>query len=99
MPRIETGLYDSDQQPICVGDLLKLEVTSNTDLHGSYSVYEVIQPGVIPLMSYLYSEKGQVVPKGKAGGPLNNMYDPNLLSMGGHNLRLAPDEYMVVFKE
>jgi hypothetical protein len=57
-----TGLYDSNGQPIHVGDKVKRKVNGNTDYHGEWAIYEVAVRGMIPVLMYVTSEKGDQIP-------------------------------------
>lgn len=96
MSKVETGLYDSNRSPIHVGDLIKIEVSCNRELHGEYSIYEVQQRGIVPVLSYQRSENGQVLPKGMSGAPLSDMYDTKLLCSLEPGHILTPSEHMIV---
>lgn len=95
--QINTGLCDSNGTPISVGDKLKKPVDCNRELHGEWAVYEVIQRGLTPVISYLYSEKGKVLPEGYLASPLCSEYDGKMFCFARDLQALRPtDEGMVL---
>jgi len=94
-----TGLSDSNRKLIKIKDKLKMDTTINEDVHGDWVVYEVKQQGLTPVISYLYSEKGQVLPKGGAVSPLCVHYDTKGFAYDEDVSLLQPLDRMVVLKE
>ena len=74
-----TGLRDSNGNPIRVGDRVKMEVTGNRQVHGDWSIYQVVCRGLIPVLSYRISEKGQIFPEDYTGSRLADYYDQESL--------------------
>lgn len=95
---MDTGLVDSNLAPIKIGDLVKIECTINTEMHGDFSLYRVEQRGMIPVLVYEASQTGKVVPRGYLGTVLSVYYDLKLL-MGGDISDLTPDETIEVVDE
>lgn len=71
----ETGLHDSDGNMIHIGDHVRKPCEINTELHGTWSEYEITQRGIVPVLMYVKSEKGQILPRGYTGQPLSDQYD------------------------
>ncbi|MGP1715627.1 MAG: hypothetical protein ACTS9Y_00480 [Methylophilus sp.] len=95
---METGLIDSNSQPIKIGDLVKMECTINQELHGKFCLYRVEQRGMIPVLCYEASERGKAVPRGYLGCLLSENYDLKLL-MTGDYANLIPDNTIEVVDE
>lgn len=70
-----TGLCDSNGDMIHIGDQIKFTVTGNEELHGEYCIYDVKKRGMVPIIVYNRSEKGQILPKGYTGSVLSDYYD------------------------
>ena len=77
--RIDTGLRDSDGANIYIGSKLRSKVTCNTEMHGEWAYYDVVQRGIIPVMRYTHSERGEVLPVGYLSCCLSDMYDGKML--------------------
>jgi len=91
-----TGLSDSYSNPIKVGNKIKITNEINHELHGAWVVYEVIQKGLTPVVSYLYSEKGQIFPEGHSAGPLCNEYDLEQFVFEKEISKIKPTNEIVV---
>jgi len=92
-----TGLRDSNGTLIKVSDHIKMPSDINEEFHGKWSVYEVIQRGLTPILSYLHSEKGQMLAKGYSAAPLCNFYDTKLFCTTEDSTTLSPvDELYVI---
>lgn len=83
-----TGLPDSNSNLIKIND--KVRAQCNSDLHGDWVVYEVRQRGLTPVLSYLYSEKGQVLKVGCSVGALCNEYDHEDFSFAEDISKISP---------
>lgn len=97
MTKISTGLSDSDGFELFVGDKVKLEVTCNQEFHGNWSIYEIKQQGLTPILSYVRSEKGQMLPKGACGCVMADMYDVKNFCFATDARRLRPMDRMEVW--
>lgn len=78
-PGKATGFRDSFGEPILFGGYVKIPCDINHDLHGSYAIFQVESRGTVPVVSYRYSERGLVLPRGMTGQPLPAYYDPGEL--------------------
>lgn len=95
-----TGLCDSMGTEIKVGDKVKINVDCNVDLHGEWAIYEIKLRGIVPVISYLVSEKGQILPVGYTGRPLSDLYDQKIFLWVDDLKRLRPvDEDVVIVKD
>jgi hypothetical protein len=92
-----TGLYDSNGQPIHVGDKVKRKVNGNTDYHGEWAIYEVVVRGMIPVLMYVTSEKGDRFPRGYTGCALSEQYDAKMFLWGSDLADVRPYDEMTVF--
>lgn len=97
--QISTGLCDSRGNEIFIGDHLKIPTTINKYLHGDWAIYKVKQKGIIPIVGYIESEKGQVIPKGMMSCFLTDYYDRKLLLEISEILRLRPDINFICLKD
>ncbi len=93
----DTGLRDSNGAPIHIGDFVKKPVDCNHEVHGEWAIYEVRTQGVVPILSYVRSEKGQVLPEGYTGSVLSDEYDGKMFVFATDSTVLRPmDELEVV---
>lgn len=90
------GLCDSNGIEFRVGSIVRGSPVN--DIHGSWVEYEVLLMGVIPLLIYIRSEKGQVLPKGYSGCPLSNFYDIESFMHSENSTNLRPDEDLFIQK-
>ena len=89
-----TGLYDSDGLGLAIGTIVRKAVTANTDAHGSWAEYVVKRQGMTPILSYLRSEKGQVLPAGYLASLLADEYDSKMFLFTNKLADLRPVERM-----
>ena len=94
--KICTGFSDSNAKLIKVTDLIKMNTTINKDVHGEWTVYEIVKKGTVAVASYLYSDKGQVLSKGYTGCPLSNLYDTQDILMSDDISTIAPVEELFI---
>ncbi len=88
--RVATGMSDSRGQEIFVGDRLMKPVDCNHEFHGQWAVYEVRQQGLTPLIAYLRSEKGALLPEGYLASPLCDEYDRKMFCYAKDPSKLIP---------
>lgn len=91
-----TGFCDSNGTPIRVGDLLRKIVDTNRELHGNWAYYRVVQRGIAPFLFYEYSEAGEVLPPGMAGGPLTDEYDIEQIFRDPDPSSVRPNDELLV---
>jgi hypothetical protein len=99
VPDVVTGLCDSHGTPIVIGDLVRKNTDCNQDLHGEWTDYRVSLRGMVPVLLYVRSQKGQILPGGYTGKPLSECYDPKnfmfVIDVGS----LRPREALVIIQE
>jgi hypothetical protein len=64
----ETMFLDATGTPSRLGDVVRAPITINTDFHGSWGEYRIRKAPGGYLLSYIRSEKGQILPEGYTGG-------------------------------
>lgn len=97
--RVSTGLCDSNGKEVFVGDKLKKDVTCNNDMHGDWAIYEVKQQGLTPIISYVESEKGKLLPEGYLAAPLCGEYDRKMFCFTRDTLILRPCEDFYIIEK
>lgn len=66
--REETMFLDASGTMIRLGDVVRAPITINQGVHGTWGEYRIRKAPGGYLLSYLRSEKGQVLPEGYTGG-------------------------------
>jgi hypothetical protein len=89
------GLCDSNGVEFKSGSVVR-SGTCNEDFHGCWVDYEIKLQGTTPLMVYLRSEKGILLPKGYTGCPLSNFYDVEMFVFAKDSMSLRPDENLFI---
>lgn len=87
---LPTGLVDSDGRMIRVGDLLRKPVECNEEFHGTWSIYRVKLQGIVPIIAYVESEKGKLLPEGYLAAPLADEYDRKMFVFANDVSTLRP---------
>ncbi|OEE38295.1 hypothetical protein A1QO_02640 [Vibrio genomosp. F10 str. ZF-129] len=85
-----TGLCDSDGHILKFGDLVQKPTECNSEMHGAWAVYEIVRQGATPMLSYRYSEKGEVLPIGCLASPLSDEYDLKMFCFAKSSNTLRP---------
>lgn len=93
---METGLSDSEGRSIRFDSLLKIPITINKELHGDHSIYRVLKKGSVAVLSYVKSEKGQIVPEGYMACLLTDKYRGEDLCLVNDISKLKPVEKIFV---
>lgn len=93
---LPTGLSDALGNEIHVGDILRKPVTANEDVHGDWALYRVKQQGIVPVLSYVRSEKGAILPEGILASPLSDEYDRKLFVFARAVRSIRPLAHIVV---
>jgi hypothetical protein len=75
---------------IRVGDLLRKPTECNEDFHGAWSIYRVKLRGIVPIIAYVESEKGKLLPEGYLAAPLSGEYDQKLFLFASDVSKLRP---------
>jgi len=95
----ETGLCDTNGRMICIGDRVRLPVTYNKEVHGEWAIYEVALRATIPILLYLRSEKGEVLPGGYMATRLSDSYHSKMFLFATDITKLRPMDDLVVVEE
>lgn len=96
MGLLSTGFCDSTGTVIKFGDRLKRPVDGDTELHGSFALYDVIAKGCVPFLSYKSSEFGQILPEGMTGCVLTDLYDQKDIGNFDDMVRIRPVEELII---
>lgn len=96
MDGANTGLCDSMGKPILIGDSVKIENTCNQEYHGDFAIYKVCLRGMIPILTYVESEKGKLLPEGYLATSLSEKYNQKLFLFTTDIKSLRPIEEMTV---
>jgi len=90
-----TGFQDERGSDIRIGDVLRRYVEAGTEIepgHGTWMDFRVVARGVVPVLVYLKSEKGQVVAAGSLRMLLSEDFEQRmLLFTGEESLRVSSD--------
>lgn len=93
-----TGLCDSKGFEIKVGDKIKKPTDCNRIFHGRWCIYTVELQGIVPVLRYFISEKGQKIPVGYTGGPLSDEYDQKNFTFATDSKSLRPNNDLEVYE-
>lgn len=100
--RRKTGVADSTGREILIGDRVRQPcVNPDSSPHGQWAVHEVLMQASFPILSYCYSQKGKVLPRGYTRGFLSDLYDPKVLLWinEGHLPRPMDEDIRVIDSE
>lgn len=86
------GLCDTHGVEFKVGSVVRGKCEFNFDVHGPWVDYEIKLQGIIPILSYLKSEKGQVLPEGHSASCLSDIYDLERFVFSKKLPELRPEE-------
>lgn len=90
------GICDSKGIEFRVGSIVRRNTEINFEVHGNWVDYRVILQGTTPLLSYLKSEKGQVLPIGYTACCLCNEYDYKMFVFATDLKTLRPDSELII---
>ena len=90
-----TRLCDSNGNVLYSGDKIKRPTNCNQEVHGDWTVCEIVLQGSVPVLSYLYSEKGKILPEGTTRSFLSDEYDQKLLLWATDISKLRPTNTLV----
>ena len=85
-----TGFMDTAGVEIRVGDILRLPVTVNADVHGSWADFVLDMAGIVPVLKYVQSEAGRVLPPGYLTRLFSDLYDQEMLMGTYDTVSLSP---------
>jgi hypothetical protein len=90
------GLCDSNGVEFKTGSIVRHKNDINHDLHGTWCEYKILLQGTTPLMVYIRSEKGLILPIGYTACCLSNFYDLNLFVFSENSMDLRPEENLII---
>lgn len=92
----DTGLRDSKGKKIVIGSIIRKPVEINQDVHGKWTEMVVKRQGMTPILSYLRSEKGDVLPEGYIACLLAEEYDRKMFVFATKPETLRPMNRVIV---
>lgn len=98
-PGTPTGLCDKNGREICIGDHLIMPTECNQEFHGDYSLYKVEAQGVVPILTYVQSHKGKLLPEGYLAVALSAEYDAKNFLWANDSKTLRPTNALEVIKD
>jgi len=90
------GLCDSAGNQFKVGSIVRANTDINKNMHGNWVDYEITLQGITPIMSYLRSEKGEVLPKGYTACCLSDFYDMKMFVFAKDSMSLRPNDNLLI---
>lgn len=91
-----TGLYDTEETEICIGDIVQQPVTSNTGMHGVWVRSLVWSQGIVPVLLYITSETGDQLPFGYLASQLADAYNSKLFLWAKDLTNMRPSDPLVI---
>ena len=93
------GVADTDGNPISKGCYIKM-ATTNQEMHGDNVYYIVDIRGGFPVLSYVMSDKGYILPPDYTGCFLTDFYEPKqVIWRWGDTLPIPDDDLYVITKD
>ena len=93
------GLCDSSGLELKLGSVVRRKSEINKEMHGEWVDYEVTLQGTVPLLTYLRSQKGDVLPKGYTASCLSDFYNLKMFVFSKKSLNLRPEEDFFIIDE
>ena len=85
-----TGLYDSSGKEIHFGDHVRMQSPIESSPHGEWTIQVIKKRLTFPVVSYVTSQAGQVMPEGYGASLLTDFYEPKALLFALDLSRVLP---------
>jgi len=93
---LQTGFVDTDGKFVYVGDIVRIPVDTNSEFHGEWSEWVVELRNTVPVLVYLRSEHGNLMPRGYLVRYLAEQYDRESVFYSKSTAAVRPIEAMRV---